>query len=209
MDALIRLLAEISLPRLLIVAGILFLLLSVLEKLGAKIVVDPRKQKYARVIGIILLFSGVVLEFISLTITHHETVRLPKQTSNSIVEKNDIVFELQECKISDNNIICDLLITSKIDVDPEGFIIHIRGDFASKIIDYSGNEYFASQVKLGDKSHNRSVETGLYANIAKEARLYFENILLPEEKIAVLELECFLLPGERITVSFHDIPLSK
>jgi len=62
MDALIRLFTETPLPRFLIVAGILFLLLFVLGKLGAKIVVDPRRQKYAGIIGAILLFAGVVLD---------------------------------------------------------------------------------------------------------------------------------------------------
>ena len=88
-------------------------------------------------------------------------------------------------------------------------MIHIKGDFASKIVDYSGNEYFASLVKLGNKSHNRSVENEIYANMPKKASLHFENILLQEERIAVLELECFLLPGDRIRASFHNIPLSK
>ena len=124
------------------------------------------------------------------------------------VAKNDILFEFQECKISDRNIICDLLITSKTDVAPEEFIIHIKGNCSSKIVDYSGKEYLASLVKLGSKSHNRSVEDGLYANIPKNASLHFDNIDPQIEKIARLELECFLLPGDRITVTFSDIPLS-
>lgn len=209
MDDLIRLVTEISLPRFLIVAGILFLLLSVLGKLGSKIVVDPRKQKYAGVIGTFLLFAGIVLYFIPLSGPRPDN-RMPSRTASiSIVETNDITFNLQECKMSGRNITCDLLITSKIDVVPEGFIIHIRGEFASKIVDYSGNKYFASSVKLGDKSHNQSVEDRLYANIPKKASLHFEDIALRKEKIAVLELECFLMPGDRITASFRDIPLSK
>ncbi|MCK4819114.1 hypothetical protein KA005_25300, partial [bacterium] len=118
----------------------------------------------------------------------------------STVEKNDILFELQECKISGRNIICDLLITSKTDIAPEEFMIHIKGYCASKIVDYEGKEYFASLVKLGTKSHNRSVEDGLYANIPKNASLHFDDIAEQVQKITRLELECFLLPGDRITV---------
>jgi hypothetical protein len=209
MDALIKLLTETSLSRFLIVAGILFLLLSVLGKLGAKIVVDPRKQKYAGIIGAILLFAGVVLNFISVSGPRPDDKLSNRPVSIPKVETNDITFSLQDCRISGGNVTCELLIISKIDIAPGEFIIHIRGDCVSKIVDYSGNEYFASLVKLGDKTHNRSVEAGLYANIPKKASLYFENISLREEKIAVLHLECFLLPGDRITATFHDVPLSE
>jgi hypothetical protein len=88
-------------------------------------------------------------------------------------------------------------------------MIHIKGDNKSKIIDYSGKEYYANLGKLGERSHAWSVEDRLNANIPKKASLYFENISIPEERIAVLEVEGFLLPGTRITASFRDIPLFK
>ncbi len=217
MDAFIRLLTDITLSRFLIIAGILFLLLSVLKKFGAKIVVDTRMQKYARIIGAILLFAGIVINFIpesylSSNNRQHgqpELISSKIKKKGTIIKKNDIIFNLQECRMSDSNITCYLQITSMIDIEPEDFIIHIRGDHPSKIVDYSGNEYIASSGTLGNKSNRRSVEDGLYANVDKKASLHFENISLSEEKIAVLELECFLLPGDRITVLFRDVPLSK
>jgi len=106
---------------------------------------------------------------------HRPTITRPPTTTSrpasiSIVETNDITFDLQECRMSGRNITCYLLITSKIDVAFGEFMIHIKGDFASKIVDYSGKEYFASLVKLGNKSHNRSVEDGLYSNIIPRPR---------------------------------------
>ena len=125
------------------------------------------------------------------------------------VEIDDITLELQECRHSGSSIICGLLVTSTIDTEPDGFMIIIKGDVKSKIIDYSGKEYYANLAKLGERSHAQSVENRLFANIPKKASLYFENISIPEEKIAVLEVEGFVLPGTRITASFRDVALSK
>lgn len=125
------------------------------------------------------------------------------------VEIGALTLELQACLHSGRNIICDLLITSTADTEPDGFMIHIKGDFKSEIIDYSGKEYYANFVKLGERSHAWSVEDKLYAHIPKKASLYFENISMPEKQIARLEVEGFLLPGTRISASFRDIPLSK
>jgi hypothetical protein len=125
------------------------------------------------------------------------------------VEIGDITLALQACRHSGSNIICDLLITSTKDTEPDGIMIHIKGDFKSKIIDYSGKEYYANLVKLGERSHAWSVEGKLYANMPKRASLYFENVSILKEQILVLEIEGYLLPGTRISASFRDIPLFK
>ncbi|MCK4605080.1 MAG: hypothetical protein KAU41_10395, partial [Deltaproteobacteria bacterium] len=62
-----------------------------------------------------------------------------------------------------------LLVTSTIDTEPDGFMIIIKGDVKSKIIDYSGKEYYANLAKLGERSHAQSVENRLFANIPKKA----------------------------------------
>jgi len=53
--------AETPLPTLLVLAGLFFLLLSVAGRLGAMIVVSPRRQAVAALIGAVLLVSGVAL----------------------------------------------------------------------------------------------------------------------------------------------------
>lgn len=67
------------------------------------------------------------------------------------VEISEITLDLQACRRSESNIICDFFITSTTDTEPEGFIIHIKGDHKSKIIDDSGKEYYAYLVRLGKK----------------------------------------------------------
>lgn len=85
------------------------------------------------------------------------------------VEIDDITLELQKCRHSGSSIICSLLVTSTIDTEPDGFMIIIKGDVKSKIIDYSGKEYYANLAKLGERSHAQSVENRLFANIPKKA----------------------------------------
>lgn len=64
MEAIIKELSEISLSTLLVIGGFLLLFLAILEKFGAKIIVNPTKQKYAGVLGAILIFSGIALYLI-------------------------------------------------------------------------------------------------------------------------------------------------
>lgn len=52
-------------PTLLVLAGIVLLLLSVIAKIGEKIVVDPRRQKHAAFLGIMLLIVGLGLGFVT------------------------------------------------------------------------------------------------------------------------------------------------
>jgi len=125
------------------------------------------------------------------------------------VEIGDITLDLQGCRRSDSKIICDLLIASATDTEPEGFIIHIKGDYKSKLMDESGKEHYAYLVKLGERSHAWSVEDTLRANTPKKASLYFENILIIEEQTLALEFDGFLLPGTRINAVFRDVPLTK
>ena len=56
---------EGPIPNILILAGITFLLLSVIGNIGAKIVVEPRKQKYAGILGAVLLIIGLGLHIVS------------------------------------------------------------------------------------------------------------------------------------------------
>jgi len=176
-------------------------LLLVLHSIGA---IDLKKEEKKPVI--------IENKLLATSTQPTAAVPVPAMTTSrpalSTIERNDILFELQECKVSNSNIICNLLITSKTDIAPEEFMIHIKGDCPSKIVDDAGQEYLANLVKLGTKSHNRSVEDDLYANIPKNASLHFDNIGTGVKKIARLKIECFLLPGERITVLFRDIPLS-
>ena len=61
MEDLLKTLAETPLPHILVIAGLLFLFLSIAGKIGANIAVNSEKQRLAGVLGFILLVGGVTL----------------------------------------------------------------------------------------------------------------------------------------------------
>ncbi len=48
----------------LVIAGIIFLLLSVAKSIGTKIIVNPQNQKISAVIGVILLVAGIGINYL-------------------------------------------------------------------------------------------------------------------------------------------------
>lgn len=61
MDAYLKLLRETPLPSILVIGGIVFLLLSVLQKAGTSVETKPGKEKFSIFVGIVLLLSGISL----------------------------------------------------------------------------------------------------------------------------------------------------
>lgn len=61
---LIGKMAETPLPTILVAGGLFFLLLSVAGRVGAMIVVSPRRQAVAALIGAVLLVAGIALTFL-------------------------------------------------------------------------------------------------------------------------------------------------
>jgi 4-amino-4-deoxy-L-arabinose transferase-like glycosyltransferase len=61
MDSVLAALKDTPIPTLLVIAGIVFLLLSIAGQLAGRIAVPPERQRWAAVIGGILLISGVAL----------------------------------------------------------------------------------------------------------------------------------------------------
>jgi hypothetical protein len=65
MDSVLAALKDTPIPTLLVIAGIVFLLLSIAGQLAGRIAVPPERQRWAAVIGGILLISGVALYVVS------------------------------------------------------------------------------------------------------------------------------------------------
>jgi hypothetical protein len=63
MDAILAAVFNAPLPSLMVVAGLFFLLLSIVSKVGGAITVSPRRQKISVVIGAVLLVLGLFLHF--------------------------------------------------------------------------------------------------------------------------------------------------
>ena len=93
MENILKSFIEGPLPNILVVSGVLFLFLSVVGKIGEKIVVDPRKQRYAGIIGVILLLAGLSLHLMVPVIT--------KTGSNG---NNDLKDQISEIDIQIKNL---------------------------------------------------------------------------------------------------------
>jgi hypothetical protein len=89
MENIIKLFIEGPLANILVVSGILFLLLSVLGKIGTKIVLDPRKQKGAGIIGVMLLLTGLSLHLMALAISTKNESPEHLQVTNSHINPDD------------------------------------------------------------------------------------------------------------------------
>lgn len=93
----IKLLADTPVPTIFVVAGLLFLFLAIGGRFGAKIVTDRVKQKYAGILGTILLFAGLALYLIPLilpkppeTVVVPNVVGLPLEKAETTLSKSDL-----------------------------------------------------------------------------------------------------------------------
>jgi hypothetical protein len=69
MEGILIQIAKTPLPTILVMAGIIFLFLAIVGKLGASIVVSPQKQRLAGLLGSVLLTGGLVLYFLRPSLT--------------------------------------------------------------------------------------------------------------------------------------------
>jgi len=83
MEKVIIEIARTPLPTILVMAGILFLFLAIVGKLGTSAVISPERQKAAQILGSLLLLGGVILY----------TVTVPKKS-----EQPKIIPELKTQK---------------------------------------------------------------------------------------------------------------
>jgi len=81
---LIQSLSQTPLPTILVVAGIIFLFLSIGGRLGAQIATDTIKRKFAGLLGVMLLIGGISLYFAGQLPTQVPRKESPSKT----VEKN-------------------------------------------------------------------------------------------------------------------------
>ena len=108
MENIIKSFIEGPLANILVVSGILFLFLSIVGKIGEKIAVDPRKQRYAGIIGVILLLAGLSLHLMALIPaekkTTVQTTGQPEITNTGSKRNNDLKDQVSEIDIQIKNL---------------------------------------------------------------------------------------------------------
>jgi len=119
--------------------------------------------------------------------------------SDFIFEEDPFVLECLECKQLRAKVICDFEITSpNRDVH---IAVYANNDSHTKIIDESGNEYYASKVRLADKEGNRWVNKEMVKEVPISADFTFStgekkikritrmDVLFGEHNISSLKLQ--------------------
>jgi hypothetical protein len=106
MENLLIEIAKTDLPTILVMSGIMFLFVAIVGKIGASIVVDPKKQKIAGLLGSFLLIGGVILYFLrpsptTLTYGPTRTITSPPSTTTQRLEPTPPTKKLQKSVPSD------------------------------------------------------------------------------------------------------------
>jgi len=120
------------------------------------------------------------------------------------VEVDGFIFQLMKCELSNRTIKFSFTVTSP----GKDKKITISGNKDSRIFDYEGNEYGATDAQIGyTKNHSvsHSVTKVLAADIPVKASISFGGIPSKITGIALLELDC--LRG--VKAQFRNVPLSK
>jgi len=149
-----------------------------------------------------------------------QSVTTPQQKKSQILSKvntNEFSFEVQQCKIVENRLTFNLIITNN-QKDRE-LMISLE---TSRIIDNAGNESKATRIQLGDQL----VGTGRYSGAARKilvegipikSSVVFDNVPTETSAIALLELGCTwsyqgdrMFPDyKRFTTQIKNIPVTK
>jgi hypothetical protein len=80
METVLAALKETPIPTILVIAGIVFLLLSIVGQLAGRITVPPERQRQATIIGCLLVVVGVALHVVTPRLNPPEPQRVPAPT---------------------------------------------------------------------------------------------------------------------------------
>lgn len=133
-----------------------------------------------------------------------QPVEDPPIIGQQVVELENIIFSLQECKKKEQNVDCNLTITSKskdIEISVQGWT---RG---TRMFDDLGGEYSSKRLQVGRKiieGWPEFIDNLFVARVPTKTVLGFEGVSLEAKKIALLELRvCW---GSCHIVKFRNIP---
>lgn len=113
------------------------------------------------------------------------------------VERQGIIFSLQGCQRSGETIICYLVITNQA----QDRNLELRTD-STRIFDHFGNEFYASQVRLGSANDYNRVWRDLVRNIPINASAVFEGLAPEVQRVTLVEFDL-----REFTIQFKDVPI--
>lgn len=127
--------------------------------------------------------------------------------SQQKVEIKNFLFEINECKISGEEVTCSMFITNLSNDRNLGIYADSFFDGRSVMYDDRGNLYVARHVQLANIGGSSGVELLLISGVPTRATLSFKGFSKEASLISLLEVKC--KSEENFTVKFRNIPLSR
>jgi len=138
-----------------------------------------------------------------------------KKSTNARIEKEGLIFEMIEARMSDRTVIIKIEITNTTEDDIRfGMIIGWPSQYTTKIYDNNGNEYGISSVKIGNKFRNLrnsvttydGAETKVIAGMSVNMEFHFDKVSSQTTAVSLLQINC----GQKMgMLEFRNIPINK
>ena len=123
----------------------------------------------------------------------------------------DILFEVQECRVSGNALTCHITSTNKKNDRNIRIYTYRFNRVSSRMFDNLSNEQNVSSIEFANKkSNNEYVEHMLVSGVKTRLDFIFEGIDNKANKLALLEIICNEIENNDVfKVQFRDIPISR
>ncbi len=174
-------------------------------------IIDSAKSNFAKTQAINeLLGKGIFSESAANASAGETKQASDKKAVMSQVVK-DILFEVQECRVSGNALTCRTTATNK--KDDRNIMAYIRWggneSLRSRIFDSLSNEQYASSIEFANKkSDGEVVKHMLVSGVRTRLDFNFENIDNNTNKLALFEIVCREVSSNDIfRVQFRDVPI--
>jgi hypothetical protein len=164
-------------------------------------------------IGISGVFMGYVLADFNVAFAnqfqgHFDSINIAQasqqgeSTQEKIVEDKDFKFQLNGCQHKAKKITCTFLITNLLNQDRSVWLTS-GANYGSRIIDTSGNEYFANFVQIGKQEGSAGYATFIQ-NIPLKASIVFE---IPQG--LSLEFRYQIDNGNKLKVEYRNVEVAR
>ncbi len=112
---------------------------------------------------------------------------LKQSKPEAIDEEGNLKFQLQDCKRGTKTIVCNVTVTNLKDKNRTLQFNASEGNNSTRGIDFSGNEYIANKVQIGQEQGKEWLVKSLIGGIPTKISFSFE---MPPEvtKLAVIEV---------------------
>lgn len=200
------------------IAGVEAIITGTLTPFGdtVRIAVKILDARTAKIVGSVrgsIAKTEAIIELLEAGIsTAGDTVsdRKPKpsrevQSSQPALTREEFTFSFEKCVASGTTVICSLTVTN--DGEDRKLYVYGNGSYGiTRLYDNLGNEYAATQAKLGSSQGDGEVEKTMIRGIPIDVIFTFQGVSREASSVAVLEVAYWVTNSA--TIKYRDIPFS-